>query len=68
MLGFSVQYVEDGKVRLFVWHVLSMSHVPLDRHDEVVRVLRRDLQYFEEMSNQCPRSRRTFEAIEEFLK
>ena len=68
MLGFSVQYVEDGKVRLFVWHVLSMSHVPLDRHDEAVRVLRHDLQYFEEMSNQRPRSRRMFEAIEEFLE
>ena len=38
-VGFSVQYVDDGKVRLFFWHVLSMSHVPLDRHDEVVREL-----------------------------
>ena len=33
-IGFSIEYVEHGKVRLFVWLVLSMSHVPLDRHDK----------------------------------
>ena len=67
-VGFSVQYVEDGKVRLFFWHVLSMSHVPLHRHDEAVRELRCELFYFEEMSTQSPRSRRLFEMIEEFFQ
>ena len=67
-IGISVEYVEHGKVRLFVWHVLSMSHVPLERHDEAVRELRLDMFWFEEISTHSPRSRRLFEAVEEFFK
>ena len=37
-IGFSVEYVENGKIRLFVWHVLSMSHVPLGRHVSFVLI------------------------------
>ena len=67
-IGISVEYVEHGKVRLFVWHVLSMSHVPLERHDEAVRELRLDMFWFEEISTHSPRSRRLFEAVEEFFQ
>ena len=67
-IGFSVEYVENGKIRLFVWHVLSMSHVPLGRHDEAVRELREDLLYFEDMSTHSPRSKRLFEMVEEFFQ
>ena len=67
-IGFSVEYVDHGKVRLFVWLVLSMSHVPLDRHDEAIRELRVDIHWFEEESNISPRSRRLFEKIGEFFQ
>ena len=67
-IGISVEYVEHGKVRLFVWLVLSMSHVPLERHDEAIRELRVDIAWFEEESNMSPRSRRLFEKVEEFFQ
>ena len=67
VIGLSVQYVEDGKVRLFVWHLLSMSHVPTVRHDEAIRVLRSEVLYFEELSSQSPSSRRLFEKVEELF-
>ena len=68
IIGLSVQYIEHGKVRLFVWHMLSMSHVPLDRQDEGIVILRGEVSLFEDMSTQSPSSRRLFEKIEELFK
>ena len=55
-------------MRLFVWHMLSMSHVPLDRQDEGIVILRGEVSLFEDMSTQSPSSRRLFEKIEELFK
>ena len=68
VIGLSIQYVEHGKVRLFVWHLLSMSHVPLGRHDEAIVVLRGDVLWFEDMSTQSPSARRLLEKVEELFK
>ena len=67
-IGLSVQYVECGKVRLFVWHLLSMSHVPIGRQEDAVGVLREDMLWFEDMSNQSPGAGRLFEKVEELFK
>ena len=45
-----------------------MSHVPLGRHDEAVVILRGDLLWFEDMSDQSPSARRLFEKVEELFK
>ena len=65
---FSVEYMENGKVRILVWKILSMSHVPLGRHQEAVLLIRAELHGFELDSNLSPSARRLFESLELFFK
>ena len=37
-VGLADQYVSNPEVRVFIWHLLSMAHVPLDAHDEGLQV------------------------------
>ena len=55
-------------MRLFVWHMLSMSHGPLDRQDEVIAILHGEVLLFEDMSTQSPSSMRLSEKVEELFK
>ena len=60
-IGLAVAYVNEDKVRFFVWHFLAMAHLPLADHEEGLQVLRDDLQGFEDDSVQSPRAMRLFE-------
>ena len=62
-LGFSIEYTENGKVRIFVWHILSMSYVPLGRHYGADVLLRAEFYEFEFDSNMSPSARRLFEML-----
>ena len=37
-VGLAIQYVSEASVRVFIWHLLAMAHVPLQRHEEGLQV------------------------------
>ena len=60
-LGLATLYVDEDKVRFYVWHLLSMAHMPLEDHAEGLQVLEDDIQGFEDDSVRSPTSLRLFE-------
>ena len=65
-LGLSTEYVSNGKVRTFVWKILSMSHVPLGRHPEALRHLQAQLQWFQDAADQSPEDHLLYRMLQQY--
>ena len=66
-LGLSIEYVSNGKVRTFVWKVLSMSHVPLVRHPEALRHLQDQLHWFQDNADQSPEDNLLYRKLRQYF-
>ena len=53
-LGMATSYIKMSKVRMYVWHILSMAHVPIRDHEAGLQVIEDDLRGFEDDSDSNP--------------
>ena len=65
-LGLSTDYVDNGKVRTFIWKVLALPHVPLERHPEAVRHIRNSLSYFQDQSQESPSHNLLYRKLQQY--
>ena len=66
-LGLSVEYIENGKVCVFVWKVLSMSHVPLERHQEAIAHLETLMDSFRIHVNDSPEANHLYRKVRDYF-
>ena len=64
-VGLSVQYVSIPDVRVFVWHLLSMAHVPPLHFDEGLQVIQDSVDSFNHSARISPSSQHLADKIVE---
>ena len=47
-IGLATAYIGNERIRKLVWHILSLAHVPLDRHHEAEQVIQAQVDAFSE--------------------
>ena len=45
-LGLTTAYVSNDRVRKIVWHMLSLAHIPIERHPEAEDIIQEQVNDF----------------------